>query len=191
MEEKEFDEKQAIDVIRKMILQSQKKYGRGANHFIIWGWFIVVAALFHYANISLKWEIAPAYIWFPAIGVPLLVAIVLGLKSGVKHKATSFVEYSLSGLWSSSMGISIVLVLLGFTYGWVMVYPAFIAFFAWGTCATGVILKFKPLIIGGVFAFLLAISAVYVTTAEILLIMALAVTITYIVPGYLLKRQEK
>lgn len=191
MEEKAFDEKQAMEVIRTMILQSQKQYGRGAYHFIVWGWFIVVAALVHYANISLSWGISAAYIWFPAIGLPLLVAIVQGLKSGSKQKTTSFVAYCLSGLWASSMGISIVMVLLGLTYGWVQVYPAFIAFFAWGTCTTGIILKFKPLIIGGVAAFLLAVSAVFVSSAEILLIFALAITITYIVPGYLLKRQEK
>jgi hypothetical protein len=188
---KEFDEKQAIDVIRTMILQSQKKYRDGADHFLVWGWFIVAAALLHYANIRFKLGVPAGYIWVPAIGVPLVVAIVKEVKSGTKHQATSFVEYCLGGLWSGSMGPTIVMIMLGLTYGWVIIYPAFIAVFAWGTCTSGVILKFKPLIIGGVSAFVLAILAVFITTAEILLILALAIIITHIIPGYLLKRQEK
>ncbi|MGF1585544.1 MAG: hypothetical protein ACFCUM_09505 [Bacteroidales bacterium] len=191
MEKQEFDEKQAIDVIRSMILHSQKKYGKGADHFIVWGWCIVTAAVLTYMNFLLKLGISPGFIWFPAIGLPLVIAILKGVKSPTKNQRRSFIEYSLSGIWLGSNGVWLVMVLLGFTYGWVMIYPAFIAFFAWGTFTTGVILKFKPLIIGGFSAFILAIAAVFVTTAEILLIMALAITITYIIPGYMLKKQER
>ncbi len=66
-------------------------------------------------------------------------------------------------------------------------YPFIIILLGWGTVISGGILKFKPLIIGGILAWVIAIADFFVSAENQLLMMALATIIAYLIPGYMLK----
>jgi hypothetical protein len=58
------------------------------------------------------------------------------------------------------------------------------------TFATGAILRFKPLIIGGILFWCIGAAGFFVPGTEGALLYVGAMFFGYIVPGYLLKRQE-
>jgi hypothetical protein len=76
--------------------------------------------------------------------------------------------------------------------GWeTNVYPFFIILYALGTFVSGNILKFKPLIIGGILAWGLAIVAVFLEYDYQMLAAAGAILVSYIIPAYLLPGKRK
>ena len=65
-------------------------------------------------------------------------------------------------------------------------YPIFVLLYGIGTFATGRIIKFTPLIIGGALCFVLAVVSAYQSFSNQLIIIALAILVSYIIPGHLL-----
>jgi hypothetical protein len=59
------------------------------------------------------------------------------------------------------------------------------------TFLSGIILKFKPLVIGGISCWLLAVVSVFIPMEYQLLCIAAAVIFAWIIPGYLLKANFK
>jgi len=71
--------------------------------------------------------------------------------------------------------------------GWINAWPFFILFYGLGTFISGRILKFSPLVIGGIFNWILAIVCTYIDFDYQLLVAAAAILTSYIIPGYLLR----
>jgi hypothetical protein len=69
------------------------------------------------------------------------------------------------------------------------IIPFIILLYGIGTYVTGKIINFKPLIIGGISCFVLAICITFINNENRLLILAFALLVSYIIPGILLKRQ--
>lgn len=62
--------------------------------------------------------------------------------------------------------------------------PVILTTFGIPTFLIGIILKFKPLKIGGICCWLLAIAAVFITYDFQFLLIALAVIVAWVIPGY-------
>ncbi|MEJ7683803.1 MAG: hypothetical protein WKG06_39275 [Segetibacter sp.] len=93
---------------------------------------------------------------------------------------------------STSIGFSFLA--LGFVFahiGWQYCYPFYILLYGVGTYISGSLIKFKPMIIGGLFCFVLVVICVYQPYDLQMLITAFAIIISYIIPGYLLRNQYK
>lgn len=73
--------------------------------------------------------------------------------------------------------------------GWANGYPFFILFYGLGTFISGKLLQFTPLVIGGIFNWVLAIACVFVPFDYQLLLAAAAILTSYIIPGYLIKTE--
>ena len=59
-----------------------------------------------------------------------------------------------------------------------------------GTVVSGVVLKFKPLILGGIVLIGFPFYSVLVSESVLLLLYATVIMISYLVPGYALKRSR-
>ena len=66
-------------------------------------------------------------------------------------------------------------------------YPLIMVIYGIGTWVSGGILKFAPLIIGGVICWILAGMAFYFPFNIQLLLLAMSILLSYIIPGHLLK----
>ena len=76
--------------------------------------------------------------------------------------------------------------------GWdTVVFPFFIMMYGLGTFVSGNMIHFKPLIIGGLIAWALAIGATFVSYDYQMLFGAMAILISYIIPAHLLRRRDK
>ena len=94
----------------------------------------------------------------------------------------------MSYLWTG-VGISffiLSIIVSNTEQGWAMSYPFFIMFYGLGTFVSGKILQFRPLVIGGIFNWALAIACIFVPFDYQLLVAAAAILTSYIIPGYLL-----
>lgn len=69
--------------------------------------------------------------------------------------------------------------------------PVFILLYALGTFITGRFIQFKPLIIGGAACFVISLFSFLLDGSEQLLMVALAILFSYLIPGHMLKSHYK
>jgi hypothetical protein len=77
-------------------------------------------------------------------------------------------------------------------YGWdKIVFPFFIMLYGLGTFVSGNIIQFRPLVVGGILAFALAVSSTFVDYDYQMLFAAGAILVSYIIPAYMLRHKNK
>jgi hypothetical protein len=113
-------------------------------------------------------------------------------KQGRNERVKTYVGDSIKWLWIG-MGIAyFVLSMILSRYGWdKIVFPFYILLYGLGTFISGNIIQFRPLVIGGLLAFALAVGATFVEYDYQMLFGAVAILVSYIIPAYLLKRRNK
>ena len=128
--------------------------------------------------------------WLISLGIAF--SIYHGIKEGKTQKAKTYVGDSMKYLWMG-MGISFfVLSMILSKIGWgSAVFPFFIMLYGLGTFVSGNFLQFRPLIIGGIIAWALAIGAAYAEYDYQMLFGAAAILFSYIIPAYMLRYRNK
>ena len=129
-----------------------------------------------------------SYLIWPIMSI-LGVVFIVGYykKAGGKESRHTHLEYFLSRMW---IVIGLVLVLFSDLSPFVDLNPWF--FFPLvagiGTIVSGVVLKFNPLIFGGMVLIGFPFYSVLVNASSLLLLYAAVIMVSYLVPGYALKQ---
>lgn len=189
--ENDFSPQQSLDLIRSMIDKTKANLSENRFYFLLWGWASFLAILtqfflkviFHYPHHYLVWLVT-----IPAV----IITIIYSGRRDKGRRVKTYIGESMSNLWT---GIGISFFVLSFIIsntkgGWLNAYPFFILFYGMGTFVSGRILKFTPLVIGGIFNWLLACIAAYVNYDYQMLLAAAAILTSYIIPGYLLNTKK-
>jgi hypothetical protein len=188
--ENEFTPEQSLRLITSMIETTKNSINDNSIYFLLWGWGILVACAVQYymkailnnPNNGLAWLIIP---------VLLVVQIFLVMKRRRKEKVKTFINDASAYLWTA-VGFSYLVVLFVFAkIGWEYCFPIYIVFYAIGTYVSGCLIKFKPLIIGGLICFPLAAVTAYLDLDYRIIMLGVAILVSYIIPGHLLRAKYK
>ena len=190
-EQENFSPEESLQLIQTMIAKTRKDLGNNSTHFLLWGWVTFVACtgqfilkhLMNYEKHYLVWLLV-----FPAS----LASIYLGITENKKKVVSSYVGDSMKHLWLG-MGISyFVLSIILSQLGWnTNIFPFFILLYGLGTFVSGMFLQFKPMVLGGSVAWILAIMAGNFNYDYQMLFGAVAILISYIIPAYILRSKNK
>lgn len=182
---------QNLQLIEEMIATSKGNLAEGSVFYLIWGWSVFIAAsinyyLLNHTDYEHHWIAWP----FLMTGAGIISSIV-GYKRSKKQRVKTYIDRFMSFLWLSFL-ITLIVVLYGMsTIGEEAVYPIVIALYGLGTFASGGILKYMPLMIGGVSAWICALIAYHVNFSEQLILINVAILTSYIIPGHLLAKKAK
>ncbi len=183
--EKQIDEKMSLQIITEAIENAKSKFKDNGFFYLLWGWLVLGASLLEYGLI--KFTSTPLH-W---IGWPIIMTIggiisaIYGYRLGKKSTIMTFVDTAMIYLWQGFVISILIIIVVGIInhISWHIINPLIIVFYGLGTFVSGGILKFKPLIIGGILAWIIAIVAFFVQSEAQLLLMAAAITVAYLVPG--------
>ena len=191
MSEEKFSPQQSLQLIQSMINKTRQDMSDNSIYFLVWGWitFIACAGQFLLKHIF-QYEQHYQVWWLIIFGIAF--SIYNGIKEGKTKKAKTYVGDSMKYLWMG-MGISyFVLSMILTKIGWnSAVFPFFIMMYGLGTFISGNIIQFRPLVIGGLIAWVLAIGSVYVDYDYQMLFGAAAILFSYIIPAYMLRYKNK
>jgi len=190
MQEENFSPEQSLQLIRSMISKTRQDMSDDSIYFLVWGWitFIACTGQFILKHI-IRYEQHYQVWWLVILGI--VFSVYHGMKEGKGKKAKTYVGESMKWLWTG-MGISFfVLSMILSKAGWgTSVFPFFIMLYGLGTFVSGCFLQFRPLIIGGIIAWALAIGAAWAVYDYQMLFGAAAILISYIIPAYMLRSRK-
>lgn len=138
---------ESISIITEMINNAKGNVKENSIYFLLWGSVIAIANIGMFTLIQADYP-RPYIVW--AISIPAwIVTIITGYKQGQRARATSHLDRISAWLWFSFGIVIFTLVAFGKTINW-QLNPVIMLMSTIPTVVSGVIIKFKPLIIGGV-----------------------------------------
>ena len=191
-----FDERQSIQVIRKMIQLSQKKIRNDGILLIVWGYAACLPALIKFFKEILFLPNRVMYLLkFVDPVLPILaLAFTIYYIMQQRKKVTTYIGTSLRYVWISLFGCMVLtnLILSNVTHevNFALQHPLFMVLTAFAILVTGVILRVKTVIIGGIFFGILAYIASLLPLHDQLFLDGIGWFIALAVPGHILYYQR-
>ncbi len=179
------NERQSLDLIQTMIRQAQNRFTDDGSHLLWWGTLVPLAALGHYALLRTPWADHAGYVWILMV-VGGIGGAIIGHRQAQRQLAKTFVDRVMGGLWGSvGTAIGLVFLLVVLTSSWRVMYPVILTLYGIGLLASSVIVRFRPLLVGGLVCWALAVAAAMVAFEGQLLCLAGAGIAGFLVPGIL------
>ncbi|MEZ5084593.1 MAG: hypothetical protein R2750_14305 [Bacteroidales bacterium] len=181
-------QQQSLKIIQEMIATSKNNLKDNSFFFLLWGWLVLIASLSHFALLQIGWQYA--YLPWPLLMFSGgIISVIAGYRLGKKAQVISHVDKMIIYLWWGFLVVMlIILFMAGFNkIDWNLTHPIIITLYGLGTFVSGGVLKFKPLIIGGIVSWVIAVIAFFTEPEYVLLLISLSIIIAYLIPGYLLK----
>lgn len=192
MQEENISGQQSLELIQSMINRARNQFSENGHLYLVWGWVVLICSVgqfillhfFAYPNHYLVWMLT----WLVVV-----YQFVYLFKHRKKEKIKTYTGDIVSYVW-------IVFVILMFMTGFLMarstpgsthelVNPMILSLYGMPTFLSGKILRFQPLISGGIFCWILSIVSTFVPYDFQLLFFGIAVIIAWIIPGYLLRKR--
>ncbi len=185
--EKNLSSQESLAIISRMIRTAQHDIRDNSFYYLVWGWLVLIASLGNFALMQMNYD-HPELPW--SILMPL-GGIFTGIYSyrqkkqkRVKTYLDEVMQYVIIAFLVSLFTVLIFMLKLGLS-----TYPMVMMVYGIWLFVSGGILKFQPLIIGGIINWILAIASFFVAFEMQLLLLASAVFLGYIIPGHLLKNK--
>jgi len=181
---------QSLQVIQSMIEKAKNQFSENGHLYLLWGWVIFIASagqfillnLVHYQNHSIVWFLP----WLAVIYQAFYLA-----KKKKQKKVTTYTDHIIGFVWVTFFILMVMFaVIFGSELGPVyykLVCPVSLALYGMPTLMSGIILRFRPLIVGAVGCWLLSAGSLFVRYDYQLLFLSAAMVIAWIIPGYILR----
>lgn len=185
------NEEESMALIAQMIRNTQRKMERGAGTpMLVWGYATVLATLAVWAGATFTNDYRVQFLWFliPVIGLTWML-----FQRRQPPEVRTYVDKVVSYIWIVMGWSGFIVSCLSFM-GVIRTTILFIItlMMGQGSVLTGLVTRFRPLIIGGIVALLLSVALLYLhTLGPHLLIFALAFVAMGIIPGHILNRRAK
>lgn len=190
--EKALSSVESIEIIKSMIAESREGYeSNGGYQFLLWGYIsLIISVPIYIADINGHYWAHWFWFMIPIIGFPTTLFLI----ARETKRVTTFVDKFTSATWIIVGSVAVLLpIALSFSAeeslrGMSIPFEALIL--GMGTAISGLVIKFKPLIFGGITAIIISMIMLIVMDHFIILFMALFI-ISMIIPGHLIMYQKK
>lgn len=184
--DKEFSPAQSLQLIQSMIETTKHAIKDSSHFFLLWGWAVMLGCILQYILMVVV-EYPHHYLAWLITPVALLIHLVLVIRQARHEKVKTFVGEANAYLWISIGFSFMVLAFIFARIGWQYCFPFYILFYGLGTFVSGSLIRFRPLVVGGICCFFFAAIAAYIPYHLQMLLAAFAILVSYIIPGYLLR----
>ena len=198
MDKKILTPEESFELINKAISNFKMNYKEYGQSFLLWGWMICLACFSHFIIFKiLQGKEAYQHIglfslgnWIVIMSAAFIIQFFMERKINKDKKVISHLEKFINILWWVIGASMVVATFLCIRLG-IIPPPVFLLIGGIAITITGLVIKFKPVIIGGISLFLFSIASTFVSNENTLIIVGVAVICGYLIPGYLLKSAKE
>ncbi len=209
--EKQLTERESLDLITQMINKAKDACHDTGIAAIMWGSVIAICSLVRLSEIHFGYKL-PFDIYLLTM-VALIPQIYFTIREKRKRKVKTYDDVFMDALW---MGFGITIFLLIFTNAAMYnewqpaaaaykkatgnIYPfrlyeytssLFLILYGSPTFATGITMKFKPMLLGGLFCWACAVVTIYTPVKIDLLLVALSAVFAWLIPGIIMEKDYR
>ena len=185
--EKMMTGEESLKIITEMINRTKVNIRQGSFHLLFWGWLITVCSLSEWLITNLTHYAHPYYVWI--LMIPgAFVSMIYGAVTGRKAKVHTYADKLYMWTWIGFLFAAIVLFIVQ-SDRMENVTPYILLLAGFPTFLSGFIVKFKPLITGGICFWVIAILVHFAGPSLALLGTPVAMLTGYLIPGYMLRNK--
>jgi len=189
MKEEQFNPVDSLKHINAMIREARHGLNDNGHLFLLWGWVIFCCAMFQFMAYRFQWMDKPFLAWLITLPT-LLYQLIFITRKRKTHRVKTFVHRMLASIW---LVFVVMLLMLWYTLifrgEYSLFYTIILMLYGMPTILSGVVLKERALIWGGVWCFILSVVSVHAEIYLMLLLVALAVLGAWIIPGYIIRNK--
>jgi FtsH-binding integral membrane protein len=194
MEDENITRQESLAIIESMINKAKNQFSENGFAYLLWGWVILLCStsqfilqhLLHYPKYYLVWMLT----W-----LALLIQFFYYGGKKRKRKVRTYTGEIIGYVWLTF----VIMLFLSLALIDSALQPAqeylstvvILILYGMPTFLSGIILKFKPLIAGGIGCWVLSIVTVLLPHDFSVLVISVAVVAAWIIPGYLLRNRYK
>jgi len=183
--EQALSHKESLALISDVIAKTKEDIRQHSFTFILWGWLLVGASVACYL---IQHYTTSPYFFLPypvMAGIGVILSAVFYWRRKTNTTET-YLSYFIKCMWMiSTLGFAAVVAIS--VYQHIAPTPYALVIAGIGTLVTGVILKFRPILYGGLFIFASALVCLFLPADYKELMHGAAFFIGFLIPGYLLK----
>jgi hypothetical protein len=189
-EEKMMTGEESLKIITNMINKTKTNVRQSSFHLILWGWLIFFCSLSEYLLSRLTDYSSPWYVWYLVIpGV--FVSLIWGFMQGRKEHVHTYADMIYMWIWIGFLVVATALmVFLNLEERYDLIPPFILLAAGFPTFVSGFIIKFKPLIFGGISLWIIAIIAYFAGDNIAPFAVPAGMITGYLIPGYLIRRKN-
>jgi hypothetical protein len=186
-DEKMMTGEESLKIITEMINRTKVNIRQGIFHLLFWGWLITVCSLSEWLITNLTHYAHPYYVWILVIP-GAFVSMIYGAVTGRKAKVHTYADMLYMWTWIGFLFAAIVLFIVQ-SDRMENITPYILLLAGFPTFLSGFIVKFKPLIAGGICFWVIAILVHFAGPSLALLGTPVAMLTGYLIPGYMLRNK--
>lgn len=176
-------------LIESMINQARNRFTDNGTLYLVWGWVVFICAIFHYIGLQFSLMEQPQMVWM-LTWAAFIYQFYYIAKRKKSQRVKGYTDEILAAVWLVFVGCGFLAgVIIGSKGHWEEMYSLFIMLYGMPTILSGVILKFPPLVWGGLACWVICIITLFVSFIYMLPLLALAVLLAWIIPGYLMQKK--
>lgn len=183
---------QSMQLISSMINRAKNRFGENGHLYLLWGWAVLICSVAQYILINFVQYEHHYIVWF-SMWLVLIYQVIYLRRQKRKVVVKAYTDEIIGVVWITFV---ILMFLFGVLFGTLMggdyyrfINPVFLALYGMPTVISGTILRFRPLVIGGVCCWLLSIISTFLPYEFQFLLLPVAVIAAWIIPGYLLRKR--
>jgi len=181
MEEQNISPEQSLQIIQSTIRRAQNNLSENGFLFIFWGWLVFLTASAFY--ILTKAGYAHPWIVWGTMPLGGIFSMIYGIRQKKKEKVRTYIDDYMAYVWMAFLACLFITLGMGYKLQ-LYCYPIVIMHYATATFITGGIIRFVPLIVCGALSYVICAIAFFADFETQILLLALSVLVSYIIPGH-------
>jgi len=194
MENKNLTPEESFNIINKAISNFKLNYRETAKVFLLWGWVLAIASFSNFIILKILYSreafglmgLLSLCNWALFLLIGFIIMFFMERKSNKDKKVFSYLESYFKNLWTVTAASFIIATFICIKLE-INPPPIMLLIAGIATTTSGLLIKYRPVIIGGMAFFIFSLAATFVSNEYISLIVFAAIICGYLIPGYSLK----
>ena len=198
MEKSNFSPQESLALIESMIQKAQNRFAENGHLYLLWGWVVFVCGILQFVLLHFFQYQEHYQVWLITWLVVIYQVVYLRKKQKLAAVKTYYDEV-IGYVWISFVtamfliGYAITNASSFFSNYYMLFTPCIIVLYGIPVFLSGVLLRFKPLIFGGIgcwiISFVASNSLTRIDYDYQLLFIPAAMLVAWIIPGYLMRKK--
>lgn len=190
-DEKVMTEAESLSIISGMINHAKNRFSENGHLYLLWGFVIFACCITQFIMLHFFKNNDAYFIWYSTWVVSIYQFYYL-FKKRKSQKVKTYTDEIISFVWLTFIICSFILVYILIKNQAIdAINACILVMYGMPTFLSGILLRFKPLKIGGLTCWVLAYAAMFTNYQYQLLLLALAVIAAWIIPGFILREKYK